>query len=181
MQNAVIVKTAFGTIDGQALLYNAIICVALGVVGYMLSQRIRATRGVTPWKIPSIAWAVICFAIPPIGFLVELLAVVMTRPVGNGASTTPPAYTPSDTLPARVQDTPTPATVPTTSDVIAAYVPKTPPSGYGGPASDVLGKPALFGWYKDVTGRHEMRYWDGRDWTKYVGDASVTSEDPLTH
>jgi hypothetical protein len=41
------------------------------------------------------------------------------------------------------------------------------------------GKPALFGWYADVTRRHELRYWDGRGWTQFVRDSGAAAIDPV--
>jgi hypothetical protein len=41
--------------------------------------------------------------------------------------------------------------------------------------------PPLFGWYPDPTGRHEQRYWDGRQWSHRVSDNSVRTNDPLHH
>ena len=35
------------------------------------------------------------------------------------------------------------------------------------------------GWLVDPTGRHEVRYWDGSIWTRFVSDAGVQSEDAL--
>lgn len=34
-------------------------------------------------------------------------------------------------------------------------------------------------WEIDPTGKHQMRYWDGEEWTSYVADDGVQSEDPL--
>ncbi len=34
-------------------------------------------------------------------------------------------------------------------------------------------------WHADPTGRHELRYWDGRAWTSHVSDRGVASTDPL--
>ena len=34
-------------------------------------------------------------------------------------------------------------------------------------------------WHPDPVGRHELRYWDGNDWTSLVSDDDWTSEDPL--
>lgn len=34
-------------------------------------------------------------------------------------------------------------------------------------------------WYRDPTGRHETRYWDGAAWTAHVGDAGHAGTDPL--
>ena len=35
------------------------------------------------------------------------------------------------------------------------------------------------GWNPDPSGKHELRYWDSREWTDNVSDAGVTSVDPL--
>lgn len=35
-------------------------------------------------------------------------------------------------------------------------------------------------WHPDPTGRHELRYWDGTQWTEHVSDAGVQSTAPLT-
>jgi hypothetical protein len=32
-------------------------------------------------------------------------------------------------------------------------------------------------WYPDPSGAHELRYWDGTDWTPHVSDQGVTSVD----
>lgn len=34
-------------------------------------------------------------------------------------------------------------------------------------------------WHADPTGRHELRYWDGAQWTEHVSDAGVQSTSPL--
>lgn len=35
------------------------------------------------------------------------------------------------------------------------------------------------GWHADPAGRHQLRFWSGREWTKWVSDDDVQSEDPL--
>ena len=35
------------------------------------------------------------------------------------------------------------------------------------------------GWYPDPLGRHDHRYWDGREWTHHVGSGGQTSIDPV--
>lgn len=35
------------------------------------------------------------------------------------------------------------------------------------------------GWHPDPSGRHELRYWDGREWTEHVSDRGITSLSPL--
>ena len=34
------------------------------------------------------------------------------------------------------------------------------------------------GWYPDPSGRHELRYWDGKGWTEYVRDGATQALDP---
>jgi uncharacterized protein YxjI len=34
-------------------------------------------------------------------------------------------------------------------------------------------------WYPDPTGRHQLRYWDGTNWTEHVSTNGATSTDPL--
>ena len=35
------------------------------------------------------------------------------------------------------------------------------------------------GWYDDPAGKHDRRFWDGRQWTADVADAGVQSSDPM--
>ncbi len=35
-------------------------------------------------------------------------------------------------------------------------------------------------WLADPTGHHELRYWDGTDWTEHVSDDGDQGVDPLT-
>ena len=34
-------------------------------------------------------------------------------------------------------------------------------------------------WHPDPKGRHELRYWDGGQWTEHVSDQGITGTDPL--
>jgi hypothetical protein len=34
-------------------------------------------------------------------------------------------------------------------------------------------------WAQDPTGRHQVRYWDGTDWTDWVADDGNETRDPL--
>ena len=44
--------------------------------------------------------------------------------------------------------------------------------------SEVVAPPA---WHPDPTGRHQLRYWDGRTWSEHVSDDGVAGADPPTH
>lgn len=47
-------------------------------------------------------------------------------------------------------------------------------------AAAVPGAPASpANWFPDPTGRHELRYWDGRAWTADVSDGGTTAQDPV--
>lgn len=45
------------------------------------------------------------------------------------------------------------------------------------PSPPAVATPAA--WSKDPTGRHELRYWDGAQWTDHVSDKGVASTDPV--
>lgn len=54
--------------------------------------------------------------------------------------------------------------------------------GQGRGRSDAVAEASDFvpaGWHTDPSGRHELRYWDGSDWTDHVSDAGKTKTDPL--
>jgi hypothetical protein len=59
------------------------------------------------------------------------------------------------------------------------------PAGGGAQSPDVAAPPAAdavlppAAWHADPGGRHQLRWWDGREWTAYVSDGAVESEDPL--
>ena len=40
---------------------------------------------------------------------------------------------------------------------------------------------ASAGWFDDPTGAHELRYWDGDEWTDHVADGGVTFRSPPEH
>jgi hypothetical protein len=44
-------------------------------------------------------------------------------------------------------------------------------------ATSIPGVPAA--WYADPAARHEMRWWDGAQWTAYVADGGEQAHDPL--
>lgn len=142
-----------------------IVLAAFALGGYLVSARHQVVRGRTPWGFPSIVWALICFLIGPFGLLVEFIAGRMTPPapdrshhgVGDYAGSSF-AGTPSET---------------TTFDQVARA---------GPPAAslpNVVTHLPLFGWYPDVTKRHELRYWDGKHWSELVADQGQKATDPL--
>jgi hypothetical protein len=84
-------------------------------------------------------------------------------PIGGAASTpassAPGASAPGTSAPAA--STPSPAPAPSAPTPAPAPVVTTPA-----------------GWYPDPSGRFEMRYWDGQQWTEYVSRAGQQFTDP---
>lgn len=155
------------------LLISAAFAVVFAFLGYRISQRYRLIRGVTPWRIPSPVWAIICGLFQAFGIILELVAEITTRPqprpqpTPNAAASTRPPFTysrgptsPIDTLPP------------------IAIAPG-PDRSRVAPPVDGDGRPALFGWYPDPTKRHALRYWDGRLWSEHVADNGALAIDPI--
>lgn len=177
---------------GQLAL-NAALAVLFATLGYRMSARYRALRGVTPWRVPSIAWALLCLVLPLVGMAIEVLAELTTRapyraaPAPPGAGTSRPArYAPPSSPPVAVEP-------PNAGELPGVLLPGAsapvdepagaPADGPGArwpvPAADERGRPALFGWYPDPTGRNELRYYDGRRWNEHVVDRGELAVDPL--
>jgi hypothetical protein len=151
-----------------------VFAVVFAVLGYRMSWRHRVVRGVTPWRVPSAVWAVICFFLQPFGIIVELLAQFTTKP----SLPTGPAPRMTNAFPGYPTQSVAPGgepSYPTVSAPVMPIVPAGPPP----PAGDGSGHTPLFGWYPDVTGRHEQRYWDGRGWSALVRDHGVEGSDPI--
>ncbi|MHB1599294.1 MAG: DUF2510 domain-containing protein [Acidimicrobiales bacterium] len=159
---------------GEVVVSLVFACVFAGL-GYRMSYRHRLTRGVTPWRLPSAIWALICFFLQPFGIIVEILAQATTKSAYPSPSPSPTVQAHAGTRPYGVFPVAPPA------GVAGPQLTETPPApkGPAPPASDVEGKPAMFGWYPDVMRRHTERYWDGRGWTDLVRDDGVSGSDPI--
>ncbi|PKQ29949.1 MAG: hypothetical protein CVT60_02780 [Actinobacteria bacterium HGW-Actinobacteria-10] len=57
-------------------------------------------------------------------------------------------------------------------------MPPAPPVPAMSPMTSAPALPAA-GWLPDPTRRHELRYWDGAQWTEHVSGNGVTGADPL--
>lgn len=179
-----------------------------GVLGYALAARAKRVFGVSPWRLPPIVWGIVCAFVPVLGIVLETVAQLTTRhalppgvdPRGPGVRSPfhpgPPsseAHRPGPNAgPARSwwpSATPGQTDVPTAPPSNIPLLEEAQPGerrlpGPGGwrpaEAGQVAGEtPPLFGWYADPTGRHELRYWDGRHWWDSVSDSGSRSEDPI--
>ena len=154
---------------GGELVIDLLFAVACAAWGYVISRRHRTVRGVTPWRLPSFIWALICFVLQPFGIIMVFVAEITTRPA----------------LPASPVEMPSPYAAYPAAPV--AQAPEAPsiedisfgPSARYAPPEDGSGKKALFGWYDDPTSRHELRYWDGRTWSDQAADSGVIVVDPV--
>jgi hypothetical protein len=66
------------TYTKSELIEDLVLGAVLAILGYRFSERFRRTRGVTPWHLPSAAWAVLLFFVPPVAVL-YLIACITTR------------------------------------------------------------------------------------------------------
>ena len=159
-----------------ALVENVVLALAFSWLGYRISVRHRAARGVTPWRLPSYAWALICLVFQFLGLALEILAELTTRSALPSGSQQAPGAVPTYRFGAAPQTgaaAPGPG-VPLEHDLVS--IPSNEPAP---PPSDAQGHPPLFGWYPDPLGHHELRYFDGRRWSDLVTDAGAVSEDPV--
>jgi hypothetical protein len=165
---------SLGYSSGDVVLMT-VVGLFFALMGYHISVRHRLLHGVTPWRLPSIFWAVLCGIFPP-GIIVEIVAEVTTRPQPRPSPTPGVTGRPADPFAFGGQRA-------AGSDMLApieiAPGPTALHPSFIRPPDDGSGKPALFGWYPDVTGRHELRYWDGRGWTANVADRGTRATDPV--
>lgn len=180
----------FRSASPSELALSAALAVLFAALGYRMSVRHRAVRGVTPWRLPSVVWALICLVLQFLGLALEIVAELTTRspwsaapfsraeppPNPEAASETRSAYAPPATPPVAVGPVSSPSSAPDTrseagQDEVATPWPSPPP--------DERGQRASFGWYPDPTGRHRLRYYDGRYWSQHALDGDQLSEDPL--
>ncbi len=60
----------------------------------------------------------------------------------------------------------------------AAAASSEPESSSGGEQAAAAASAAPAGWYADPSGRYELRYWDGNQWTEHVSRAGQQYTDP---
>ncbi|MGO9559324.1 MAG: DUF2510 domain-containing protein [Acidimicrobiales bacterium] len=166
--------------------------VVFGLAGYLLAVRMRRSKGVTPWHVPAITWAIVsALFIPPLGLLLEVVAWMTTRQrwsnsgarsrlsATTGFNRTPPGAGALD-LPHVDAANPAGGYLPWPTQVELRPGPDgwlpAPPGATGAAA---LTTPPLFGWYPDPDAAHQERYWDGREWADLVRDDGQLTHAPL--
>ena len=128
-----VVYTSTTLVDGLVL------GVALGSVGYFLSERYKRSRGVTPWRVPSGMWAVLLFLLSLIGVVMYLIACFTTRPKAGSTGWGDQRWGPGPRVggpPPEGWNAPPPGqwgpSAPQGWDAPAPGGWQTPPPGYGG-------------------------------------------------
>lgn len=209
-------SSLLGSTTPSELVVEIFLALLFGWLGWRISRSFAASRGVTPWRLPSLVWALICFVLNVVGLVLELVAQLTTRtdsvdappgaprpPYPQAAprfGQAPPPY--GQAVPPHGQAPPPYGQAPLPGSPAPSWPGSAPVSGTQGvpqpvsvgasplpdePAVPRLPSPppgrdgstALFGWYADVTRRHELRYWDGRGWTQFVRDAGIAAIDPV--
>jgi len=192
------VQGLVGTIDGYSsarVIVYLVIGVAFGYLGFRVSEGYKRANGVTPWRWPSLLWAVIFLFSLLLGVVLYLIARSTTRPKAGpndwpgtpqGSGPAPPwsggGPGPQDFgaggPPPGVWNVPPPpeATFPVFGQQGPPAVPNIPP---GAPAQPPPPPPPPRSWLPDPSGRHELRYWDGARFTEHVADAGKISVDPI--
>lgn len=184
-----VLSNGFTNASPTQLALSAALAVLFAALGYRTSVRYRALRGVTPWRVPSLAWALVCLVLTFVGLAVELVAELTTRSRYSPAAPAPPSgagtgrYAPPTTQPVAVEP-PSPGELPAVAVPLApgrseAAAGQAEGNRWPPPPPDQLGRAPLFGWYRDPAGRHERRYFDGRRWAEHVLDGDRLGRDPL--
>jgi len=174
------ILSAVGASFGATTIETFVIALAFGFAGYYVAERFRRARGTGPWRLSPTLWGLICSLFTLLGVMVLLLAELTTRRQlpyappdrlrGTYPIPGPRGYGAPGTFAGPAFPFPPPGASPPS--------PFLDPSGYPAPPS-TDGRPALFGWYPDPAGRHQLRYWDGRRWSEHVADDGAASTDPL--
>ena len=167
------------TISAPILIVAVMINLVFATIIFFASERFRRAHGVTPWRMPSIAWAII-------GFLSWLICLILWLVASSQARKKLAAggYGPAPGHPGGYGYGygPAPGASAAGPPAGSGYHP-----GYGvplpGPAATAPGTaPGASppGWHPDPGGRHQYRYWDGSRWTEHVSDHGQAGTDPPT-
>jgi hypothetical protein len=172
---------------------GAVLGAFCALIGYLLSERYKHVRGVTPWRVPSGAWAAILFFSNVFGFAVYAIACASTKPqpglTGWRAGDQRPDQQPQNfqVRPPEGWNAPPPGQW--GSGTGQGWEPPSVGTGVPG-AGDTAAAPPFLppvaapappprSWIADPSGHHELRYWDGTKFTEHVADGGKITVDPL--
>ena len=103
----------------------------------------------------------------------QSIVAYLSRPSGSASTATAAAVTSSASL------TPEPASASATPSPSPSVSPSPTAATLTTPVVDASPAPAVpSGWYADPSGRFEIRYWDGENWTEHVSRGGQQSTDP---
>lgn len=182
--------------------------IVLAALAFSGTRRFRRVTGRNPWGLPAVAWGIGTLLLSVVGSLLWLTACATSRPrrdriVGVGVAPVPLLVDAPDAFglqaegrpqadigPPRLAEYPerslgTPgASRPERPKQLAPLPSFRTGRGTGRPpAVAPLVQPVrqrdAAGWLSDDTGRHELRYHDGTQWTELVSDRGTLSADPL--
>ena len=156
-----------------------VFAVLFAIAGYQEARRFARQHGATPWGWDPWVWAVVMLLSWVIGLI--LLAIAERQ----GRSRSPRSGVPVWSTPAQ------PVLYGTTPGGGGGYPIGSGPSASGsgpwmpvatgGSTAVVPGPTALSDgrWADDPSGRHQCRWWNGREWTTDVATNGVRAHDPL--
>jgi hypothetical protein len=134
-----------------------------GMLAFVRSNAYKRRTGNSPWHIHPLVWGGVSVFV---AFFVTLLSIVFVAVFGTLLSIV--AWSPRPGRQrgqAAVSDYEAGPGYPPASEFVA--VPKPPK------------RTALTAWLPDPTGRNELRYFDGSEWTGHVANGGVISTDQL--
>ena len=113
-------------------------------------------------------WTVVAI-VPADGSVIAYLS----RPTGSAGAASAPAASNATLSPEPASASPAPEAV--VSPSVAPSAPTNPEPA----TTSTAAVPAVpSGWYADPSGRFELRYWDGDQWTEHVSRGGQQSTDP---
>jgi len=137
-----------------------------GMLAFVRSNAYKRRTGNSPWHIHPLVWGGVSIFV---AFFVTLLSIVFVAIFGTLLSIV--AWSPR-LSPGRQRGDPG---VPGYEDRPGFY--EAPELGPSPTSAKARAATALTAWLPDPTGRNELRYFDGSEWTEHVANSGVISTD----
>jgi hypothetical protein len=172
------------TIDAGVVLPIAAVC---GVLSMSLAQRNFRLKGVFPWKLHPAWWFAIGFLIGLVGVALCAIARATTKVTAVNSLDAYQRYPVTGSIPSTPYPPPPQAEFPGSYPSSGSYPPTAYPAPSAYPEAGAYSAQSASGsaplppaaWQPDPMHRHELRYWDGSQWTEHVSDSGTQSTDPL--